>query len=62
MHRGFVLGPPAACYLCNNMDEKVGSIISKYGACHKNCEGCSRLQQDLDQLGKWTNEWQMAFN
>eukprot|EP00061_Rhincodon_typus_P004049 g21629.t1 len=36
-------------------DIKIGGVVDSE-------EGYLRLQQDLDQMGQWVEEWQMEFN
>ena len=52
----------------NDLDENVQGMNSKFADDTKiggivDCEeGYQKLQQDLDQLGKWAKKWQMEFN
>eukprot|EP00061_Rhincodon_typus_P002278 g17064.t1 len=62
-----VLGPLLFVIYINDLDENVQSMISKFADDTKivrimdSEEGYQKLQQDLDQLGKWAEKVQMEF-
>ena len=63
-----VLAPLLFVIYINDFDENVQGMISKFaddtkiGGIVDIEEGYQKLQQDLDQLGKWAKKWQMEFN
>jgi len=66
--QGSVLGPVLfVCYV-NDMPELVKSLIYLYANDAKIARAIETdsdvvvLQQDLDALDEWTNDWQMKFN
>ena len=65
--QGSVLGPLLFVIYINDLDENVQDMISKFADDTKidgiidSEEGYQKLQQDLDQLGKWAEKWQMEF-
>ena len=66
--QGSVLGPVLFLIYVNDMDAGVLSRISKFAddtkLYHKVCtdEDKREIQQDLERLVSWANEWQMSFN
>eukprot|EP00061_Rhincodon_typus_P001185 g13986.t1 len=63
-----LLGPLLFVIDINDLDENVHGMICKFtddtkiGGIMDGEEGYQKLQQDLDQLGKWAEKWQMEFN
>eukprot|EP00061_Rhincodon_typus_P014449 g41472.t1 len=63
-----LLGPLLFVIFINNLDVNVQGMISmfvddtKIGSIMDSEEGYQKLQQNLDQLGKWTEKRQMEFN
>eukprot|EP00061_Rhincodon_typus_P005451 g24982.t1 len=61
--KGSVLGPLLFVIDINDFDENVQGMIDKFVDDTKisctvdNEEGYQKLQQDLDQLGKWAEKW-----
>lgn len=66
--QGSVLGPVLFLIYVNDMDDGIMSRISKFAddtkLYHKVCTDDDKreIQQDLERLVKWANEWQMSFN
>lgn len=57
---------PANCNVLM-LNDNLGGMISKFaddrkiGGSMDSKESCLRLQQNLNQLGKWAKKWQMEF-
>ena len=65
--RGSVLGPLLFVIDINDIDENVRGMISKFADDTKigrvvNSEGGQSLQEDIDGLVRWAEQWQMVFN
>ena len=66
--QGSVLCPLLFVIYIDDLDENLGGMVSKFaddikiGGIVDSEEGYLGLQQDLDQLGQWADEWQMEFN
>jgi len=66
--QGSVLGPVAFLVYINDIDLVVQSSISKFAddtkiyRCVDTAADIHILQEDLDNLVKWSNLWQMSFN
>ena len=66
--QGSVLGPLLFLVYINDIDEGVSSLISKFaddtkiGRPISDKDDITKLQKDLDLLGKWAEKWQMKFN
>eukprot|EP00061_Rhincodon_typus_P007614 g29472.t1 len=63
-----VLGLLLFVIYINDSDKNVQSMISKFvddtkiGGIVDSEKGYQKLQQDLNQLGKWAEKWQMEVN
>ncbi len=68
MPQGSVLGPVLFLVYINDIDIGLVSKISKFADDSKLCKTvCTdddreALQQDLDRLSEWSQQWQMKFN
>ena len=66
--RGSVLGPLLFNIFRNDLDVNVRGMVSKVadesklGGIIDTKEGYQKLHGDLDQLGKWAEDWQIDFN
>ena len=66
--QGSVLGPLLFVVYINDLDEGIAAKISKFADDTKLCKTvCNSddvevLRNDLVQLFKWSQEWQMRFN
>eukprot|EP00061_Rhincodon_typus_P019014 g48444.t1 len=66
--QGLVLGPLFFVIYENNLDVNITGTFSKFaddttiGGVVDSQEGYLRVEQDLDQMGQWAEEWQMEFN
>ena len=66
--RGSVLGPVLFIRYINDMPDIVSSIIYMYADVTKICREMSdtsdsgKLQVDLNNIQKWSEEWQLKFN
>eukprot|EP00061_Rhincodon_typus_P001378 g14633.t1 len=66
--QGSVLDPLLFITYINDLDVNIGGMLSKFaddtkiGDAVVSEEGYFRIQQDLDQMGRWAEEWQMEFN
>ena len=60
--------PPTTVKFQTGLDENLGGMVSKFaddtkiGGIVDSEESYLGLQQDLDRLGQWADEWQMEFN
>lgn len=63
-----VLGPMLFLIFINDLDSGISYWILKFAddtkiyGCLKDPKDCDTLQDDLDLLCAWSNEWQMQFN
>ena len=63
-----VLGPMLFCVYINDLDDGILSKIPKFAddskvarrVCRK--DDVNKLQEDLNRLFKWEEDWQMLFN
>ena len=68
MPRGSVLGPILFLIYINDIDLGLISKLNKFADDSKLCKSVSfdgnrdGLQQDLDKLSEWSQQWQMKFN
>ena len=66
--QGSVLGPVLFLIYINDLDEGIKSHILKFADDTKlfgkasNTQECEQLQEDLNRLHKWSEDWQMKFN
>ena len=66
--QGSVLGPVLFLVYINDIDLGLISKLSKFADDSKLCKNiCTEadrdlLQQDLDRLAEWSQQWQMKFN
>ena len=66
--QGSVLGPLLFLIYINDLDNKIISKISKFAddtkLCHRarHPEDIIELQEDINKLEDWANNWQMKFN
>ena len=66
--QGSVLGPILSLIYINDLDYGIKNWILKFADDTKilsrvnNPEDCVCLQRDLDNLVRWSKEWQMLFN
>ena len=66
--QGTVLGPILFVLFINDLPDSVRSSCLLFADDAKiyttvgECSGSNQIQHDLDELDKWANKWQMAFN
>ena len=66
--QGSVLGPIMFVVYVNDMVEGIKSYINLFADDAKimrkviNIEDCRKLQEDLDRIYKWSQDWEMVFN
>ena len=66
--QGSVLGPLLFLININDLDTNIVSKMSKFAddtkLCHRarNLDDITDLQEDINNLVKWANNWQMNFN
>ena len=63
-----MLGPVLFLIFINDLDSGIVNWILKFAddtkiySCLRDAKDCDMLQDDLDLLYAWSNEWQMQFN
>eukprot|EP00061_Rhincodon_typus_P004178 g21928.t1 len=67
VHRRLVLCPLLFVIYINDLNENEQGMVSKFAGDTKidgivDSKGYQKLQQDLDQLGKCAEYWQMEFD
>jgi hypothetical protein len=66
--QGSVLGPILFIIFINDLPNMISSMVMMFADDTKvftqvqSEDDCAKLQDDLDKLGEWSNQWQLQFN